>query len=433
MKTARYDVVVAGGGPAGLCAAVEAARAGAKCALLERFGGLGGMLTSGAVQPILGSVEPGTMYDELTGLFLQNHPEIAVPRTRNGREVPVDVEEVKSILPGFAADAGVDVYLLCPVVEAQTEGGRILSVVAAPPEGMTRFVAPVFIDATGDGSLAVLAGAGYAVGREADGKCQPGSIEFLLSGVDESVALSCFGGSDPVTLPDGRRYAEVCKAACASGELPENVSIVRLHRTARPGERNVNATQANGFDYLDARAVARAELLLRGQIGQIVKFLQKNVPGYAHCVVKSSGSTVGVRETRRIFGLQTITDRDVETGAHCADAVVRDAWFLIDIHNPAGGGQAEKHSQPAIPYDIPYGALVCRDVRGLLLAGRCISGTHRAHASYRVMAICMATGQAAGAAAALCAKAEKTPDELDFRAVRRALINSGCMLTDKET
>ena len=123
---------------------------------------------------------------------------------------------------------------------------------------------------------------------------------------------------------------------------------------------------------------------------------------------------------------------DVETGTRCPDVVVHKAWFLIDIHNPAGGGQAEGHSQPAIPYDIPYGALVPRGVDGMLTAGRCISGTHRAHASYRVMAICLATGQAAGTAAALCAKRGELPRELDYHLVQDALQKAGCTLFDQK-
>lgn len=102
----------------------------------------------------------------------------------------------------------------------------------------------------------------------------------------------------------------------------------------------------------------------------------------------------------------------MEEGRHYADAAVRDAWFLIDIHNPAGGGPAEGHAQPAKPYDIPFGCLLPRGLEGILTAGRCISGTHRAHASYRVMAICLATGEAAGMAAAKAAKAGKTPREV---------------------
>ena len=130
---------------------------------------------------------------------------------------------------------------------------------------------------------------------------------------------------------------------------------------------------------------------------------------------------MGVRETRRITGDYIITDRDVETGARQEDAVVREAWFLIDIHNPAGGGQAEGRSQPAVPYDIPYRSLLPAGLEGILTAGRCISGTHRAHASYRVGGICLATGQAAGAAAALAALSGTAPRSLDPRRVQRAL------------
>lgn len=428
----QVDVLVVGGGPAGICAGVTAARMGASCVLLERFGILGGMLTSGAVQPILGSVAAGTMYDELTALFLQNHPDITVPATRNGREIPVDVEEIKCILPKLVADAGVQVYLQTPVVEAIKEGDRILGVIAYPPEGRTAFYANTVIDATGDGAVAAKADAAYDIGRELDGKCQPATIEFQLSNIDEARGITCFGGSDPVLLPSGEGYAKLCKAANARGELPENVSIVRLHRTCYPRERNVNASQANGFNTLSGLGVMEAEVVLRKQIMQIAAFLKKHVPGYENCIVKSSGSTVGVRETRRVRGFETVEDRDVEQGTRRKDVVVHKAWFLIDIHNPAGGGQAEKHSQPAIPYDIPYGALVCSTVGGLLLSGRCISGTHRAHASYRVMAICMATGQAAGAAAALCAKHQCLPSELGYASVQQALIQMGCKLFDEE-
>lgn len=432
MHTQEFDVVVVGGGPAGICAAVTAARLGARCALLERFGMLGGMLTSGFVQPILGSVAKGSMYDEMVDLILQHHPEIKIPVTRNGREVPVDVEEVKGILPQFVYDAGVKVYLLTGVVDTILEEERIVGVVAAPPEGLTQFYANVVIDATGDGAVAAQAGALFDIGRESDGKCQPATIEFLLTNVDEQRAITCFGGSDPVQMPNGQRYSDLCKEANSKGELPENVTIVRLHRTCYPGERNVNASQANGYDTLSAAGVIGAEILLRKQMKEIVGFLKKYVPGYENCMIKASSSTIGVRETRRIKGLESVEDIDVETGTRCDDVVVHKAWFLIDIHNPSGGGQAEKQSQPARPYDIPYGALVAKSVKGLMMAGRCISGSHRAHASYRVMAICMATGQAAGTAAALCAKEKKLPHQLRYMQVQKALIAQGSKLFNEE-
>ena len=232
-------------------------------------------------------------------------------------------------------------------------------------------------------------------------------------------------------MPDGQKYSTFCKEANARGELPANVSIVRLHRTNVPGERSVNATQANGFDTLTPEGVFGAEIDLRAQIGAVVAFLRKNVPGYAACRLKASGSSLGVRETRRIMGDRMIQDSDVENGTKQDDVVVHNAWFLIDIHNPTGGGQAEGHSHPAIPFDIPYGALLPRKLDDLLTCGRCISGTHRAHAAYRVMAICMATGQAAGVAAALSAKAHTPPRSLDIRELQSALEGTGAVLFDK--
>ncbi|MBQ3126575.1 MAG: FAD-dependent oxidoreductase, partial [Clostridia bacterium] len=315
-------------------------------------------------------------------------------------------------LTALVAESGAEFWLSTPIVDTLTEGNRVIGVVVSTPTGLGAVLGKVVIDATGDGTVAALAGAESAIGRDSDGLTQPCTIEFLISGVDESIGIAAWGGSDPVKLPDGREYRQVCRAAAASGELPSNVTIVRLHRTPRQGDRSVNATQYNGLDAFNPASVADAERVLRGQIEQIVAFLRRNVPGYENIRVVSSAGSLGVRETRRIIGDYVLGDTDVEQGTHRADAAVRDAWFLIDIHNPAGGGQAEGFAQPAKPYDIPFGCLLPRGLEGIMTAGRCISGTHRAHASYRVMAICLATGEAAGMVAAQAVKTGKTPREV---------------------
>lgn len=421
----HYDVLVAGGGPAGVCAAVAAARQGAKTALVERFGILGGMLTSGYVNPILGAVAPGTMYDEVISLLSATDM-----KTRNGREMSVDTEQAKGLFLQFVHEAGVDIFLQTPVVEVVKEGTSVKGVVIGTQDGLKTLYAGVVVDATGDGFVAARAGAEYKIGRESDGRCQPTSIEFSLDGVDEATGITCWGGSDPVTLPDGKRYADFCKEANARGELPENVTIVRIHRTSCPGERSINATQANGYNTLTPEGVLGAEYEIRGQINQIIGFLRKYVPGYASCKLKGSGSALGVRETRRIMGDYVISDQDVETGARQADVVVHNAWFLIDIHNPAGGGQAEGHSHPAIPYDIPYRSMLPAGLENLITSGRCISGTHRAHASYRIGGVCLATGQAAGTAAALAALSHMAPRMLHVKLLQEALAKQGAVLFD---
>ena len=425
-----YDVIVAGGGPAGVAAAVSAARRGARTALVERFGVLGGMLTSGHVQPILGRAEGYTMYDEVTALLQDGHENVPRITTRNGDEIGIDLEEAKLRLLDLCLDSGVYVYLQTPVTSPVMEGSRIAGLQICTPRGLETLTASVVVDATGDGYVAAAAGAPFEVGRS-DGRCQPATLEFTVDNVDEAYHFACFGGSDPVTLPDGRKYSEVCREACARGELPENVSIVRIHRTIHPGERSINATQANGFDTLSSEGIVGADHLLRRQVAPVLAFLRRYAPGFENCRLRSTATALGVRETRRFVGEYVLADRDVETGARLEDVVVHKAWFLIDIHNPAGGGQAERHSQPAVPYDIPYRSLVPLKVDGLLLSGRNISGTHRAHASYRVMGVALATGQAAGIAAALSAAQGKVPRSLDYRLVQQALTEAGVRLFDE--
>ena len=422
------DVVVAGGGPAGVCAAVSAARTGAKVVLAERFGCLGGNLTLGHVSPILGKVCPGTMVDEVRLLLNANHLNAPKVMTRNGPEEHIDHEEAKGVLAKLCADAGVTVLLCTSVVDAVMEGKRIVGIVVDTPKGLRNIRAKVVIDATGDGRVAMASGAEFRVGRDGDGATQPSSLEFIVDGVDEKVGLTAWGGTDPVKLPSGEEYRALCKRMNAAGELPENVTIVRLHRTFYPGERSVNATQVNGVDALDPVAVGKADAELRRQIDMCVAFLRRHVPGYENCRVKSTADTLGVRETRRVMGDAMVVDDDLLEGRKYADAIVHDAWFLIDIHNPKGGGQAEGHSHPAKPYDIRYGAFLPKGVEGLLTAGRCISGTHRAHASYRVMTPCMAMGEAVGVAASLAAKRGTTPRAISAADVREVLKQRGVRL-----
>lgn len=199
----------------------------------------------------------------------------------------------------------------------------------------------------------------------------------------------------------------------------------------------INATQENRINPLKAEDIFQAEIDLRKQIDQVVQFLRKYMPGCENCYVKESANTLGVRESRRVKGRYVLRAEDLILGRKFEDVMVHNARFVIDIHNPTGGGQAENREQDATPigaaasvqpYDIPYGCFVPLGVENLYTAGRCISGTHRAHASYRVMKICLAMGQAVGTAAAICAERSITPPNVDVKLVQDALAAQGVQL-----
>lgn len=420
---ATFDVIVAGAGPAGICAAVAAAREGASVALIERYGVLGGNLTVGHVGPILGMVSKGTMRDELLAL-------LGVPGNDMLGETGLahDVEKAKLALAEFVKNENIEVFLQTMVSDTIMNGNTATGVLVSSKEGQFILNGKVIIDATGDGDVAFFAGAEYEKGRD-DGLMQPVTLEFTIDNVDESRAIACIGDVDLVEL-GGERFLDFCKRCSEQGLLPENLAAVRLHRTIRPGERQVNTTQVNHVDSTLVSDLYPAELELRRQIELLMDFFHKYLPGYEDCKLISSGATTGVRETRRITGEYRVTAEELAAGRRFSDAVVHKAEFIVDIHNPDGAGQAEAKIQYVIPYDLPFGCFVPLRIENLLTAGRCISGTHRAHASYRVMSICMAMGQAIGIAAALCVKEDCSPRALDAKKIQDVLIAKGVNLFD---
>lgn len=419
----RFDVIVCGAGPAGICAAVAAARQGAKVALLERYGVPGGNLTCGHVGPILGMVGKGTMRDELMAL-------LEVPDNDMIGRVGVahDMQRAKTVLTEFIHHENIEVYLQTMAADALVEDRRITGVVISTKEGLLALEGKVVVDATGDGDVAAFAGCQIEKGRE-DGLMQPVTLEFTLDNVDEDRGVICIGDVDDVAF-NGQRFLDYCKQCAQKGMLPEHLAAVRLHPTVHKGERQVNTTQANGVDSTKIEDLYPAELALRGQIDTLIRFFRENLPGYENCKYIASGTTTGIRESRRVVGEYLITAEELAAGKRFDDVVVHRAEFIVDIHNPAGAGQAEEKIQYVVPYDLPYGCFVPKGVDGLMTAGRCISGTHRAHASYRVMSICMAMGQAVGVAAALCARQGCQPRELDVKALQKELTALGVELFD---
>ena len=422
MITEHYDVVVAGSGPAGIAAALASARNGRKTALLERYGCLGGGMTSSYVRPFLGSVKNVTIGNEIEA------------RVSEAQSFCSPVEAAKIVLAEMTHEAGVDVYLQTPAVSAKTVPGtpgrrRVESVFAVSHGTEYAFEADAYIDATGDGDLSAIAGAEFLIGRESDGLVQPCWIMFTIEGIEPDTGLVCCHEEHYQDLGDGREYLDLCHKACASGELPRSVNIVRLYETGRKGERMVNATQMNRVRPLDPRSLAEAEYELRTQVRKVVLFLQNNIPGFSRIRVNGSCTTTGVRESRRVTGDYILTADDLFAGRRFDDAVVTDAHFCIDIHNPDGAGQAERDGCPYTPkpYEIPYRSLTAAGFDNLLTAGRCISGDHRAHASYRVMRICMAMGHAAGEAASLMSENGVSSREIEIGLVQRAVgIPSRC-------
>lgn len=416
--TGSYDVIVAGGGASGIAAAVSAAELGAKVLIIEKSGTLGGGLTLGHVGPTMGKYGENTFAHRINRLL-----------GCVDRKVQ-DFELAKIRLTQLVYESGVDVYLNTSLIDVIKENDKLTHAVIAAQSGPSCVEGKIFVDATADGVLSYMSGEEYEMGRD-DGLVQPVSVMFIIDGVDPEQKIMCRHEKMDTTLKKGN-YLELCKRACESGELPPEINIVRLYPTHSDTERMVNATQICGTDPLDPLANFKAQYELRMQMDKVVDFLKNNVEGFENIRIKSSSDIIGVRESRRVVGEYTLSAEDLIEGRRFDDVIVHKACFPLDIHNPNGAGQAESSDCPveAKEYDIPYRALLPKKTENLYTCGRCISGTHRAHASYRVMNTVMNIGEAVGIGAALCVDGKVSPREIEVRKIQEVLASRKVNLFD---
>ncbi|MGN0006463.1 MAG: FAD-dependent oxidoreductase [Alistipes sp.] len=421
----EYDVVVCGGGPAGFVAAIAAAREGAKTALIEQYGFLGGMATTGLVAPLSvftynnEKVIGGIPWEFIERLESMGGGYIEKPLGN----VAFDPELYKLCVQRMVLEAGVELYMHSYLSGCICENGTIRQVIIENKNGSEAVSGKTFIDCTGDGDLAHLAN--VPMQPQNGAPLQPASTYFILAGVDtespiikeamhhnkQGVNCHCLpirekllAMADKLDIPDfgGPWFCTTLHDGCVA---------VNMTRTA-----------ANACDNRDFTG---AECRLREDVFRMAKILRDNFEEFRNSYVAAVSTQAGVRETRRIKGVHTITADEYVNAYHYDDSISRGA-HPIDIHSSKGATQEATFLKQAAY--VPYRALIAADYPNLLVAGRCLSADRRAFASLRVQASCMGTGQAAGVAAAQCAKTDTAVQNADITRLVARLREMGAML-----
>ncbi len=410
--TARPDVLVVGGGPAGCAAALQAARDGARTLLVEQFACLGGMGTAGLVpafcpftdrqQPISGGIAFEILEEMKRGM-----PHLPPDHLD---WVPIDPERLKLVYDRKLAAAGTDVLFLTHFVDGLRDAdGRVTDVILHNKSGLQRVRPRVAIDCTGDGDVAAAAGATYEQGADDTHEMQPCTMCFVLGGVDNDRLQPWLWADDAKNL----LLKPAIAAAKAAGDLDilEDAANVAYQSPATIG---LNFSHVFDIDATDAAALSAAHAAGRELVQQLAAFIRKYLPGCENAQLVSTGIQIGVRETRRIVGDYVLTLDDYLARRSFPDEIARNAYY-IDIHLSRQEWEknlgrevdwSEKIHQygPGESHGVPYRCLTPRGLANILVAGRCISTDRPVQGSVRTMPNCLVMGQAAGAAAAMAAR-----------------------------
>lgn len=414
----EVDVLVVGGGPAGVGAATAAARTGMRTLLVERYGCLGGIWTAGLLNPFFDARGKGGVTAEILDRLDEYGGTDAV---HDWRAIPqfgttvFNYEAMKVVLDQMVAEAGARVLLYTYAVGALMDGNRIRGVIVENKSGRSAVLAGVVVDCTGDGDVAYHAGCDFELGRESDGLLQPMTLQFMIGGLDYEI-------HDRPSVPLYEvleRFNTPAKMAAVPYKPLAAVPVPGL-----PGSAAVMWTHMHRRDGTAADDLTDAVIEGRRQVQRCMELLNSARDQIGEVRLLETAMQVGVRETRRIVGEYRLDLEDLIVGRDFDDTICR-VTFNVDIHLPDGN---EIHTIDVQPYGIPYRSLVPKGVDQLLVAGRCISGSHEAHASYRVTGNCVAMGEAAGAAAALAVESGVPPRDLDGRDVRALVERAGARL-----
>ncbi len=417
---ADCDVIVCGGGPAGVTAAIMAARAGAKVRLFEWRGCLGGVWTAGLLGYFLDFAKPG-FADELRRKLDERD---ARANSHSDSRFCYDPEALKLLLEELCVEAGVKFQYHTKVSAAFREGQRLSTIVTESKSGRQAWKAPVFIDTTGDGDLGQQAGCGFEIGLSEDCPCQPMSLNALLF-VRDAEALRefiRFGQPTPGDLSDGEKKIRIRDAIMKTGHYPSYASPTMWH--VRDNLVFAMMNHEYGIKAWDAAEITAATVRARAEMNKMVAGLRGLGGAWSGIQIVATAEQIGVRDGRRIRGRYTVLQDDLARGARHDDAVVR-VKFGIDVHAVTAKDNRANSIMPKPikmqPYDIPLRALIAKDVDGLMMAGRCISGDFIAHSSYRVTGNAVAMGEAAGVTAAIAARTSRLPHEVAFSELQAKL------------
>ncbi|WPJ97100.1 FAD-dependent oxidoreductase [Coraliomargarita algicola] len=449
-----YDIIIMGGGPSGAQAGIAAARAGKRVLVVEKHGFLGGSLTAMGVGPMMSFHNPageqvvvGQAEELIQRLMQKNASPGHIPDsvTYCSTVTPFDSEALKVELESMLLEAGGE--LLYHTHFAGTEkdaDGNICALTLCNKAGLQRYEAKVFVDATGDGDLSAALGAKFALGRPEDNALQPMTMNLKVGNVDmEAVRQSVFEDPDNFEFDLGaeeglrrlkvtprvslKAYTKTWKAAKERGEVDVPREFVLFFETSTPGVVIVNTSRIQGLDGTNPHDLSKAEVIGRKQNLQIFHFLKTHCKGFEHAIQMDGAAQIGIRETRRIEGLYTLTAEDVLNETNFPDPIAL-GGYPIDIHSPDKVETNSNHLADDTQYQIPMRCLLPQQTNNLIVAGRCISATHEAMAAFRVSPIAMAIGQAAGTMAAVAVEQACPTHAIPYADVREQLLKGGAKL-----